>query len=306
MQGTPVVTSVDGEELILYGTEAFPVLAYDNDYTEKSVIWHWHREFEVIHVVEGMLLVQVPNEKIIVKAGEVVFINSEIMHSAKNAATGMCKFHTAVFLPEFVCNGEQGILWQQYVGPLIRKKEVMYVKFPMEQSETVEAGRLMKDFWDACRTELVGFEFKMRDDLSALVAMVVESTLYDKQLLQVQKRGVNQERIKSMVRYIHNNYMYDIHTIDIGKAANVSGSECLRCFKNALDTTPVQYLKKYRLKRAALQLRCAENSISEIAATCGFGHMSYFAECFEKEFGVLPREYRKTAPAAACSRDNHV
>ena len=95
-----------------------------------------------------------------------------------------------------------------------------------------------------------------------------------------------------MLEYIHDNYMSEITTKVLASSANVSESECLRCFRNVLGITPIQYVKKYRLQIAADMLMTTDYTITGIASRCGFGHMSYFSRAFHGMFGVTPREYR--------------
>lgn len=36
-----------------------------------------------------------------------------------------------------------------------------------------------------------------------------------------------------------------------------------------------------------------EKSITEIAFSCGFNHLSYFSKMFQESYGCTPGEYRK-------------
>ncbi len=51
------------------------------------------------------------------------------------------------------------------------------------------------------------------------------------------------------------------------------------------------YIRNFRLKRAANLLKGKHGNIGEIAYDVGFNNPSYFSECFKKLFGVLPSEY---------------
>ena len=53
-----------------------------------------------------------------------------------------------------------------------------------------------------------------------------------------------------------------------------------------------EFIRSIRLKRAAQMINQKSGSISEIAYQVGFNHLSYFAECFKKQFGVNPREFK--------------
>lgn len=318
-QSRTVITTKSGIELGTHGTSLFPVGAYDNDFTDREAIWHWHRELELIHMVKGSLLVSLPNEQIILNSGEVLFINSGVMHAASNArreesglctssdagdggcfADGLtdgenrtCILHSAVFLPEFICNGTEGVFWQKYLCPLIENSRLHSMKFSNDLKNTSAAREYMNKFWAACEKEPFGYEFTVREQLSGILRYILSECEKENSVRPISfshQRAA--ERVKRMLEYIHENYMSEITARQLAAQASISESECLRCFRSVLGTTPIQYVKKYRLQLAADMLMTTEYSITEIAGKCGFGHMSYFARGFSELFGVTPREYR--------------
>ena len=76
-------------------------------------------------------------------------------------------------------------------------------------------------------------------------------------------------------------------------AGNVSITTCHDIFRKHMKRTPLEYLTGYRLNKAAERLRGTELSITEIALSCGFSGSSYFADCFRREMGMSPGEYRR-------------
>ena len=58
--------------------------------------------------------------------------------------------------------------------------------------------------------------------------------------------------------------------------------------RNATD-----FIRIYRLNKAAEMLARKTATISEIAYDVGFSSPSYFSECFKKQYGVSPSEYKE-------------
>ena len=72
----------------------------------------------------------------------------------------------------------------------------------------------------------------------------------------------------------------------------MSKTNFYRKFHAITGTSPNEYLKNYRLNRAASMIKDGAR-INEAAESVGFFSSSYFAKCFKAKFGVLPKDYKK-------------
>jgi signal transduction histidine kinase/DNA-binding response OmpR family regulator len=73
----------------------------------------------------------------------------------------------------------------------------------------------------------------------------------------------------------------------------ISRGHLHRKIKDLTGTTPVDYLRNFRLRKAAILLLQKQQSISEIAYNTGFSSPAYFSKCFKALLGTTPKEYRK-------------
>lgn len=64
-----------------------------------------------------------------------------------------------------------------------------------------------------------------------------------------------------------------------------------RKLKALIDLTVSEFLRTYRLNKAAEKLAHKEASVSEIAYDVGFSTVQYFSKCFLEQFGVSPSAY---------------
>ncbi|HJD76366.1 MAG TPA: response regulator [Bacteroides reticulotermitis] len=78
---------------------------------------------------------------------------------------------------------------------------------------------------------------------------------------------------------------------DMVDGLNMSRSNFYRKIKGVLDLSPNEYLRLERLKRAAQLLQEGDNRVTEVCYMVGFNSPSYFSKCFQKQFGVLPKDF---------------
>lgn len=285
-----------GYELANHGNTLFPIAIYDDDVTTNPVTWHWHDEFEILRVYEGTAIVNCGSESYVVSAGQGVFTNAGILHSdsnyfSKNPSPPNCCFHSIVFHPRLVGGSMDSIFWQKYLQPFLTNSALQGFFFSPEVPWQNEILNTIEEAWHTMESERTGYEFEVREKLSHIIFLLKENIC----LLPDTPSGKNQRdasRIKLMLQYIQTHYTEDIRTEDIAKSASISISECLRCFRSTIHTTPIQYTIEYRLKKAAELLKTTDFNITEIGTRCGFVDMSYFARVFKKTYGCTPKAYR--------------
>ena len=83
----------------------------------------------------------------------------------------------------------------------------------------------------------------------------------------------------------------DFSMIDLADQLCMSRSSLNRKIKGILDVTPNDYIRIERLKKAAQLLQEGTCKINEVCYMVGFNTPSYFAKCFQKQFGVLPKDF---------------
>lgn len=72
---------------------------------------------------------------------------------------------------------------------------------------------------------------------------------------------------------------------------NMSRSSLNRKVKGLLGMTPNDYIRLERLKKAAQLLKEEKSKVNEVSYMVGFNTPSYFARCFQKQFGMLPKDF---------------
>lgn len=99
--------------------------------------------------------------------------------------------------------------------------------------------------------------------------------------------------IMKSLEYIQKNYSAKINIDELSKVACMSRSSFIRHFKKTVNLSPFEYIHMYRIQRAKTMLRENDNSIAEIAQSCGFCDSAHFIRMFKLQENKSPLAYRK-------------
>lgn len=81
----------------------------------------------------------------------------------------------------------------------------------------------------------------------------------------------------------------------MARQASVSPARFTAWYRTVFGNTPTDDLIRARVERASWLLKTSEQSLSEIAADCGFSDVYYFNRQFRKRIGITPGKYRAAA-----------
>jgi signal transduction histidine kinase/DNA-binding response OmpR family regulator len=79
----------------------------------------------------------------------------------------------------------------------------------------------------------------------------------------------------------------------LSELLSLSRGHLHRKVKELTGDSPIEFLRNYRLRKAAILLMQKQLSISEITYQTGFSSPAYFSKCFKALFGMTPREYQE-------------
>lgn len=99
--------------------------------------------------------------------------------------------------------------------------------------------------------------------------------------------------VQRMQDYIEENLTKEINLSDQARVSLFSPWYSYRLFREYLDLTPTEYIRKLRLSQAAAQLREGKKRVIDVALDLGFSNVDTFTRAFFREFGRNPGEYAK-------------
>ena len=286
---TDIVADAEGRELVQHGSALFPIACYAEDLASYSVAWHWHEEFEYILTIQGPLHVDVNKTRLTLQTGQGVFLNSGALHSVEQAE-GTALLHSGVFQPRLV-GGMDTIFWQKLIRPLLQPGAPAFFLLDEAVPWQKQVLIFLRDAWKEVADEPFDYENRVRYHLSGGAA-AAEHPVCGR---QDQSLGAGANRLGADEADAPLRGGALRRGADGGEDRGLRGPERERLpaqLRQLLGITPIQYVKQFRVEKAAELLRSTRLKTGEIGLECGFSDGSYFIKTFREIKHCTPREYR--------------
>ena len=288
------------EEKEKHGTAQFPVGLHKLEYpadTDVMFYVHWHQEFEFLVLTEGKVLFTIEDRKYVMNPGDIVFINSNYLHMAKNICGGVCSFYAIDFSYHVLNEDIHSIFSKKFIRPILNDKYVFPDFMPVSEDEDKcwqkDIRNYLHEIGECPEHELEPFELMIRSRILAIWDIL------DKNCVRAQKdndiESRYSERLEPVISYIKENYAYEITLGELAAILPMSEGQFSRVFKQTMKLSPIQYLMRYRILQSCKLLQDTEKKIGEIANLSGFNNISYFNRVFLNTIGCTPKEYRENS-----------
>jgi len=279
------------KELTKHRTVALPIACYETTIAQNIhgyIPLHWHEEIQFVLIVKGEATFQINEEKLVVREGNGLFINSGYLHMAKENNQSGCVYICLNVSPHFVLPQE---LYTTYVYPYLQATNLpyLYVGANEEWGKNILEAIVKINQWIQQKSPY--YEI----DITIQLTLIWQNLIINGfQLEYNQTEMLKNDRMKQMLNWIHLHYAEKIMLDDIARAGQLSRSECCRYFKRVLKTTPLNYVMDYRIQKSLSLLQQAESNVTEVAYQVGFNSTSYFIDKFRKSMNMTPLAYKKS------------
>lgn len=261
--------------IIEYSDAAIKVLHFNREPNEICFASHWHDRVEIIRVKSGKIMVEYCGNIHILNKGEMIIFSPKMVHKGfttdSNVEYDVLMFDIRFFYNEtIVCNKNLPLIFNGGA----KFENIIY------NIETINCVDNICNNQNLDSFEIVSLIYK-------LMHLLFKDHLTE---LKINK----QDNITEFLDYIEQNFELDLNTEMLSEKIGYSKEHFCRKFKEVTGTTPMTYLKIFRLSQAVKKLESGNKNISEIALQCGFSDANYFTRCFKSHYGVPPSEYKKS------------
>ena len=269
-----------------HGEPDFPVEYYyiDAEHPRYEMQLHWHREFEMVRVLRGELLLYLDNAEQRLRAGDVAFVGSGTLHRAQPFA---CVYECVVFdLGLFARHGTGRIT--ESVLTLLRSEVV-----PRPVSGDSVFFAPIEGLFTCLRERATCYELQAYGCMAQILSLLCREGLVH---LPREGRPVEHRRqsMTLLLDWIRENYTERITLAHLAQLAKTNEKYLCRFFREYTGHTPIDYINRLRVESACLRMIEENATVTEAAFDSGFNDISYFCKIFKRYKGVTPREYRHT------------
>ncbi len=263
------ITQVPQVEHILkqYNTNTSVLVVEDNDemrrFIERQLINNNYRVFGVSNGVEALNLLQEQEVNVIVS--DIMMPEMDGLELCRIIKSDISYSH----IPVILLTAKSGI--QDKIEGLETGADI-YIEKPFSN-----------EYLLACISSVVRNRERLREVLGKLPTTIASAEGLSK---------MDKEFLRKLGEIVQENLQNpDFSMDDIVEMMNMSRSSFYRKIKGIMDVTPNDYIRIQRLKKAAELLSAKKDNVTEICYMVGFNSPSYFAKCFQKYYGVLPKDY---------------
>lgn len=269
-----------------HGSPDFPIKYYyvNEDHPQYIMPAHWHKEFEIIRILDGAFTVHLNNSEYYLEKGDILFVEGGCLHRGEPADS---VYECFVFDPAILMR-QQNDAAEKYISPIINMQiSINHLVDRTDigiQQTVAELFTKVREQKPCYELEVYGLVFRLFAQMY-LQEYIVPSV---KPIHNLQART-----IMELIDWIDKNSSEQMSLDTLAARAGLSKKYLCRIFKEYTSKTLVEYINELRIENACYELSVRGKNITEASYDSGFNDLSYFCKIFKRYKGITPKEYKK-------------
>lgn len=242
---------------------------------------HWHKELELVYMINGHLDVCVNGTKKAIDDNELFFCNSEVIHITDVRDDNEINRYLVVLL-------SYDFMREFY-------DDVDNIVFNIEKDENAKAEIIssMKRIVTLCENNNDIFsDIKKYQEILNIYYQLLKYCAVPKSYGFSVRTPNNFGHAKIVIEYIGKHYKEEISLEDMAELAGLSPAYFSKYFKGITGTSFTKYLNNIRLEHAVKQMLTENISVTDVALSNGFPNVKSFITSCKKAYGYTPAQYR--------------
>lgn len=247
--------------------------------TEKSIGLHYHNNFELLYLLSGNLTVSVEEQQIIMKAEDIVIINTNRNHGYKGTGD--------VLIARFLISYDK-------LRELLNKDSILFLC-----NSTVDKNNAFDNL-----REMIGkvLNLVIRKDSTRLylnslyyqiLYILTSNFLLTSKDIRYKENTSNDQRVDEVFSYIRMNYRKNITLQEVGKQLYLSPTYLSKYVKKKCGMNFGELISSVRMEHAMEDLLYTDAPIMKIAMDNGFASVAAYNKVFKEAYQMTPSEFRR-------------
>lgn len=243
---------------------------------------HFHRNPELILVLDGELKANIEYSSYILDPGDIILINSGGSHELISVGNN-CLFLCLQFIPDsWWAIGKNGRFDDNIPKSYFTESE--YSELIKQILESAMAYFTMSPHYELFCTSITQLI------LYKLITKMPYRTVTDKNL---SSRESMTERLMRLVDYVESNYNKKPSLSAFAESEGVSPTYMSRFVHSTINQSFQTYVTTVRFYAACQMIRKGNDNLLDICYAAGFSDYRYFSDVFKLRTGMTPAMYKK-------------
>jgi len=247
----------------------------------ENVSFHWHKELELLYVLDGELKLDKGEQSYVIKSNELVVINRNEVHQFRKTYSSNLCIVIQIDLDFFKS------MWPELLNILFDGNESVTTK-----GDFLQLKKIIYQILSVIRIEPYGYMIEIQGYICNVISLLLKTFDYKIRNWE-EENEVDYARLGRILYYIDQNYMNKISLKEIASTEYLNEYYFSHFFKKKMGVSFQKYLKDVRVQKSHEMLIKSDKKIVDIAMENGFSNVQTFLNAFKDKYNTTPAKYRK-------------
>lgn len=253
--------------------ESRPDLLFVGDICDHPFPAHVHEVAEIVYLLEGELTMTIAGKTCRMRPGDIGVVFPSVAHSYDNVPPN-AKGLALIFVPGTI---------QEYLNTFHTKRPVdPFLTQGRQRGRMDDTARMLYSLSQTRQTPLI----------LAYLHVFLAYLFLNMPLIPVEKY-VEYGMTHQVLQYVSEHFTEHLTLESAARALGISRSHLSHIFSQQLHVNFRQYINTLRIDKARFLLRDPQQSVTQIAYSCGYENPRTFHRAFLEECGMQPSAYRQ-------------
>ncbi|AZN42696.1 AraC family transcriptional regulator [Paenibacillus albus] len=276
-------------EKVVYENPLLSIKVYQSSRDNDLFIdWHYHREIELLLILNGELDVNIEDECVKLQSGDIALIGARQLHRDRSLGGPLNYIVLQFDLEQFIDQSSMPYMrfFSETKNPLSRANYI----FQENDAARANAAECIRDVLHEVTSKENGYELAVSMLIKKLLLLLIRG---DSRKVLADHVDFDRARLRGVIDYVEEHLEGRIQVDEVSKLANMSYYYFVKFFKKAIGLSFTEYVNYRKIKWAERILLTKDLSVSEVGDCIGMPNMAHFYKMFKKYNDCSPKQFQK-------------